>query len=507
MGLISNNVELPERSTMSRMSQEQAQPAPRPIHSQQVSVPASKMTEGAQYPPREVFDREKAGSQLPAGAIVLLVGIFLSGALTGKALSASRRARRAESSAKSWERAVLALAGNNRKANNFPQTYSRQSSALRDTGNSETISKHDSNKHVPSWAEKKVYNMIGAEEKDSDKKIKEIASELWRVGKDRLPASFRRDIDRMLEQLREGAATGQKEDMTTSSNVNNTFANNNKSLYSAIHPHEDWDWTPADHPRPRKPWQKSRLPPWSVGFTSTPKAQESISKSTANSISSPDAQCQNFSESWRPFETFDVSESEFIAEEVRKDHSGVPLGKKTVDPKTGTKIRESIKKYSEGAAKRDQVKRARIEDVALRRKMIEQKLLEEEEKRKRLSESEIKSKVDKHRTDKRMQRVDLLIRIQEIRSKKAKQSVMEAEEAKARMQERVRRIKEKSEAFFKQRDAAMMQAEKPIIQEKPKDSDLPEINDIIQRQMWALMARAEALENKIRRFDSQHFFK
>jgi len=440
----------------------------------------------------------------------LLVGIFLSGALTGKALSASRRARRAESSAKSWERAFLAFAGNNRKVNNFQQAYPRQSSALRDTGNSETVSNHVSNKHVPSWAEKKVYNMIGANEKDPDRKIKDIASELWEVGKDRLPASFRRDIDEMLEQLREGAekvtmsSTAQNQDMTTSSNVNNTFANNNKSLYSAIHPHEDWDWTPADHPKPRKSWQKSRLPPWTVGFTSTPKAQEMVGNTIRTNT---DAQNQNLSELWRPFETFDVSEAEFVAEEARKDHSEVPLGKKTADHKTEPKIKDSIKKYSEGAAKRDQVKRARIEDVALRRKMIEQKLLEEEEKRKTLSESEIKSKVDKHRMDKRMQRVDLLMRIQEIRSKKAKQSVLEAEEANARMQERVRRIKEKSEAFFKQREAAMKQAEKPIIQEKPKDNDLPEINDIIQRQMWALMARAEALEDKIRRYDSQHFFK
>lgn len=529
---ISTNAELPERSAMSKSNQEQHTISVSPSNaSQQVDAPASNRTEKEGHFTRSsASDRRKHDSRkrneredksLPTGAIVLLVGIFLSGALTGKALSASQRARRAESSARSWERAVLALAGNNRKANNFQHITPKQPSSLRDTGNNESISQHEQKQHVPSWAEKKVYDMIGVDEKDAGRKVKDIASDLWVGTKERLPISTERSFDEHWEFFKDEAIKGAQSSTSpkrngniSGSSVNNTFVRNNRSLYSAIHPHEDWNWTPADHPKTRKSWQKSRLPPWTVGFTSTPKAQEIISSSIAPRSDIEIAHGKNLSEDWRPFETADISEAEFIAEEVSKDHQREGPASRQTESRNAhrqnedSNIKNSIKNYTEGAAKRDQMKKARIEDVALRRKMIEQKLLQEEEKRKKLSEDEMKSKMEKHRMDKRMQRVDLLKRIQEIRSKKAKQGIKEAEEAKARMQERVRRIKEKSEAFFKQREAAMKQAQKHTTQEKQRpDNDLPEINDIIQRQMWALMARAEALESKIRRFDSQHYFK
>ena len=97
-----------------------------------------------------------------------------------------------------------------------------------------------------------------------------------------------------------------------------------RSLYAAIHPHEDWDWTPADHPRPNKPWKKSRLPPWTVGFTSTPSTTLKAQEVTKQKAVEPQAEEEEESHDdltlraaiWPDSDPLHASEVSSIAEEV-----------------------------------------------------------------------------------------------------------------------------------------------------------------------------------------------
>lgn len=43
------------------------------------------------------------------------------------------------------------------------------------------------------------------------------------------------------------------------------------SLYSEVHPHEDWNWTPSDYPRSPDRWKRNRLHPWTIKSTSMPQ--------------------------------------------------------------------------------------------------------------------------------------------------------------------------------------------------------------------------------------------
>lgn len=56
------------------------------------------------------------------------------------------------------------------------------------------------------------------------------------------------------------------------------------ALKTYVHPHEDWDWIPSDFPRMRTGthrWNYSRLPPWSIGFSSTHMATKKLDQSTS----------------------------------------------------------------------------------------------------------------------------------------------------------------------------------------------------------------------------------
>lgn len=78
---------------------------------------------------------------------------------------------------------------------------------------------------------------------------------------------------RVPERVRSHVPSKQDEAQTGDHrNLKQTYTSEARSGYDPIHPHEDWDWTPADWPVKRSSWHRSRLPPWSIGFSRTAKA-------------------------------------------------------------------------------------------------------------------------------------------------------------------------------------------------------------------------------------------
>lgn len=158
-----------------------------------------------------------------------------------------------------------------------------------------------------------------------------------------------------------------------------------KSLYSAIHPHEDWDWTPADHPRPKGSWKRHRLPPWSVGFTCAARAPSSTASpapSTAvhselNATRSKPAAVSDEkvddwmirSAIWPDTDPLRASEAAFIADAVFKE-----LVKDTRPVKSSSTHRVKPTASSEDDASKIQALEAQVWALLSRQQALEEKI-------------------------------------------------------------------------------------------------------------------------------------
>lgn len=96
--------------------------------------------------------------------------------------------------------------------------------------------------------------------------------------------------------------------------------------YSAIHPHEDWDWVPSDHPPKRNSWKRTRLPPWAIGFSSTVKASppgtgtEAETRVEASEMTPTDREEELLrAYIWPDSDPLRANEAATIAEEVFKE--------------------------------------------------------------------------------------------------------------------------------------------------------------------------------------------
>lgn len=106
-----------------------------------------------------------------------------------------------------------------------------------------------------------------------------------------------------------------------------TASSSSNPIYSAVHPHEDWDWVPADHPPARTSWRKSRLPPWTVGFSSAPKSRVDLTNIRVSQSSMKDDETSDLEEHllrsaiWPDSDPLKSSEAAFIVDEILKESS------------------------------------------------------------------------------------------------------------------------------------------------------------------------------------------
>jgi hypothetical protein len=159
------------------------------------------------------------------------------------------------------------------------------------------------------------------------------------------------------------------------------------SLYSPIHPHEDWDWTPADHPRPAQSWRRTKLPPWSIGITSAPKAPSSSplqvkvkdmpkeAKAATTGEKKEDVDLDEYllrSAVWPDSDPLGASEAAMIAEQVFKE---VEDEKKwPITPIKAIKAKRILQSSVKGDSEKVQVLERQIWALLMRAQALEDKL-------------------------------------------------------------------------------------------------------------------------------------
>lgn len=214
-------------------------------------------------------------------------------------------------------------------------------------------------------------------------------------------------------------------------------ASSSNPLYSAVHPHEDWDWVPADHPPARNSWKRNQLPPWTVGFSSAPKSQANSSSSEGAEMSTKQDESSDLEELllrsaiWPDSDPLKSSEAAFIVDEVYKDLSNKKQHQQLQRPEQSS----TVEKQSEPAQNK-------VSDC--KKELLNSKPWTESDSQKRNETVLIAEQVFKDLGNSKRQ--------QSIRYTAAIKEEMESEKVKA-----------------------------------------------LERQVWALLARSQALEDKLLR--------
>ncbi|UZJ54152.1 hypothetical protein CBS101457_003472 [Exobasidium rhododendri] len=248
----------------------------------------------------------------PTSNSVALLACTIAGlALAAKTIRSSTRARHACHEARAWRKVSMAL--------------------LRREGQGESLRPRTLRAHQLDPTSKSLVEGAQEAEEGGDK----IAASSTSMR----PGNWHSSYDVESDTFRTNSAT--EEGKGTAFNAAKVHAAppshsvklpSTRSLYSAVHPHEDWDWTPADHPRPTGSWRRSRLPPWTIGITSspntpsTPSPEIQVEANTVGRAPGGDTPQSNNADDWMlrsmmwsNLEPLCATEAAFIADEVYRE--------------------------------------------------------------------------------------------------------------------------------------------------------------------------------------------
>lgn len=267
----------------------------------------------------------------------LLAWAALTGALAAKAIRSSQRARQASHDARAWKQTSLALINNNRNARTANHSRFSNSTLKEKRGKNDHEYGTSARESVESLRES-ITRVEEAKREASARKTRSFPDYIRNTNaqdhaKLDLPSEAQSkqqnqrasETQTFQESLEEGHRATQKRDYKP-----NFIASTQTTrlLYSEIHPHEDWDWTPADHPRPSHSWKRHRLPSWSIGFTSAPtvKAKEQVVTEEKTSSLGPEDMDEWLIHSaiWPDSDPLRASEAAMIADEVFKEAAKQP---------------------------------------------------------------------------------------------------------------------------------------------------------------------------------------
>lgn len=245
----------------------------------------------------------------------LALAAFVAVALVGKTFGATRRATLARHEAESWRRVAIRLV---------------------DRGEGRLSPEEIDQVRQTRWARRGCPPRAPAILNPSSKSNSRAQANIRSTPEERRPSS---DNQTLVNDGLTGKRT-ETEQLSSKDHHSDVLLNKPRrstssrfsSLFSPIHPHEDWDWTPSDWPPSRSSWRRNRLPPWSIGFTNAARADTNTQRPTDSPRKGIEAaieahQADNQVEEmlfqsavWPDMQTYEhAGESAFVADEVVKE--------------------------------------------------------------------------------------------------------------------------------------------------------------------------------------------